>query len=352
MKKSLLILSVVLSSSTFAQDCTKLFISEYVEGWSNNKALEIYNPTNAPINLADYVVARYSNGSNSATEANSVQLSGTIPAKNVFVAVLDQRIVGGTGQNAPVWDSLQAKADGFFAPDYNVSTSFYWNGDDCIVLLKGTLTGNPAQVVATIPGMQVIDIFGKIGEQPTNINGGTSSPTGGWSTLAPHSGGASGGAIVTVDHSMIRKASVKKGVINPAITVFNPLAEYDSIPAVIVRLDSNGDTIFGATGNPILDGNWNSLGTHLCDCNPPLSIENKKQSVLSLFPNPSTGVFFIKGLNEVDNIIVYNTLGQKVANISINGKATASFELDLKGVYIVQLNHSNGEITTKKVIVK
>jgi len=28
-----------------AQDCADLIISEVVEGWSNNKALEIYNPT-------------------------------------------------------------------------------------------------------------------------------------------------------------------------------------------------------------------------------------------------------------------------------------------------------------------
>lgn len=66
MKKSLLILTIVLSSSIFAQDCTKLFISEYVEGWSNNKALEIYNPTSSSIDLGQYFVSRYSNGSNSA----------------------------------------------------------------------------------------------------------------------------------------------------------------------------------------------------------------------------------------------------------------------------------------------
>ena len=34
-----------------AQDCTELFISEYVEGSHNNKALEIYNPTDTDIDL-------------------------------------------------------------------------------------------------------------------------------------------------------------------------------------------------------------------------------------------------------------------------------------------------------------
>ncbi|HEY9494676.1 MAG TPA: hypothetical protein VIR15_07480, partial [Intrasporangium sp.] len=31
---------------------TELFFSEYIEGSSNNKALEIYNGTGAPVNLA------------------------------------------------------------------------------------------------------------------------------------------------------------------------------------------------------------------------------------------------------------------------------------------------------------
>jgi len=352
MKKSLLILSIVLSSSVFAQDCSKLFISEYVECWSNNKALEIYNPTNAAINLSEYCIARYSNGSNSATVANSVQLSGTVPAHGVFVGVLDKRDPNGTAFEAPVWDSLQSRADGFFSPDYNTSTAFYWNGDDCVVLLKGTLTSNPGDIVATIPGMTVIDIFGKIGERPTNANGGNSTPTGGWSSLAPHNGGANGGAQITVDHSMIRKSNIRKGVINPAISVFNPLGEYDSIPPLTARLDANGDTVYNSTtGFPIMDGNWSTLGYHTCDCNP-LSVNEKVQDLMTVYPNPSNGTFNVKGLKGIESVAVYNTLGQKVANIQTNGKTIITFDLDFKGLYIVRFSHSNGESTTKKVIVK
>jgi predicted extracellular nuclease len=42
-----------------------LFFSEYIEGSSNNKALEIYNNTGAAIDLAEagYVVQLYFNGS-------------------------------------------------------------------------------------------------------------------------------------------------------------------------------------------------------------------------------------------------------------------------------------------------
>ena len=114
MKQTLLLLSLLTCTSLFAQNtCNELFISEYVEGWSNNKALEIYNPTNNPINLSGYFVSRYSNGATTATVANSVQLSGTVPAKGVYVGVIEKLDPMGTGQEAPVWDSLQAKADGF-----------------------------------------------------------------------------------------------------------------------------------------------------------------------------------------------------------------------------------------------
>ena len=44
MKKSLLFLaSLFIASGLFAQ-CSELFISGYVEGYGNNRALELYNP--------------------------------------------------------------------------------------------------------------------------------------------------------------------------------------------------------------------------------------------------------------------------------------------------------------------
>ncbi|TAE50313.1 MAG: lamin tail domain-containing protein, partial [Bacteroidetes bacterium] len=39
--------------------CTDLFFSEYLEGSSNNKAVEVYNPTASPVNLAGYKIYRY-----------------------------------------------------------------------------------------------------------------------------------------------------------------------------------------------------------------------------------------------------------------------------------------------------
>ncbi len=52
MKKFLLIcLSIGAALNAWSQ-CDELFISEYVEGSRNNKALEIYNPTGSTIDLS------------------------------------------------------------------------------------------------------------------------------------------------------------------------------------------------------------------------------------------------------------------------------------------------------------
>jgi hypothetical protein len=343
MKKALLFVSLFTLGSTFAQDCSKLFISEYVEGRSNNKAIEIYNPTDAAINLNEYIIARYSNGSNSATIANAVQLSGTVGAHDVFVAVLDKRNPLGTGQEAPIWDSLQVRADGFFAPVYNTSNSFYWNGNDAIVLFKGTLTGSATtQLSAITPALVPIDIFGKIGENP--------GPDTGWSTTAPYNTGA--GVIVTVDHSLIRKSTVLKGVTNVAITEFNALAEYDSIPSNTILLDVNGDTIKSNAGNPIEFGNWMSLGTHACNCNP-LSINKlPEMSQFSVYPNPSVdGTFNVVASAGIEKIVVVNSLGQTVKTMKANANNAVINIGDAPGVYIIKVETGNS-IVTKRVIVK
>ena len=55
-----------------------LFISEVIEGSSNNKAIEIYNGTGAPIDLAaaGYSIQMVFNGS--ATAGLTINLTGVI----------------------------------------------------------------------------------------------------------------------------------------------------------------------------------------------------------------------------------------------------------------------------------
>ena len=63
----------------------ELFFSEYVEGSSNNKAIEIANVTSTPIDLSPYSIKR--NGNGGATWSAPLNLSGTIAAQDVYVII-------------------------------------------------------------------------------------------------------------------------------------------------------------------------------------------------------------------------------------------------------------------------
>lgn len=210
MKKILLIISALFVLGA-ANAQTDLIISEYVEGWSNNKALEIFNPTSSAINLSAYQLVRYSNGADvPPASANAlIQLPDfSLEPYKAYVVVLDKRVETGTGQEAPVWSQLQDRADVFLCPVYNDSKTMYFNGDDAVTLEKtdGTL----------------VDLFARWGAP-------RASALGGWTTDASQ-GYLAGGVAVTKDHTLVRKSSITTGVIaNPA--VFNALAEYDSLPA-------------------------------------------------------------------------------------------------------------------------
>ena len=67
---------VALSAGLFAQDCTNLIISEYDEGSGNNKAIEIYNTSDQIIDLGNYLIVRYSNGSTNYTCRRVYQTAG------------------------------------------------------------------------------------------------------------------------------------------------------------------------------------------------------------------------------------------------------------------------------------
>ena len=115
-----------------------LFISEYIEGSSNNKALEIYNGTGAPVDLSIYSIGLYSNG---ATTGLFYQLSGTLA-------------------HGDVWVLANAQATQVFKDQADVTIAFAsgqfganWNGDDAVALLKNGV---------------VIDVIGEIGVRPAN----------------------------------------------------------------------------------------------------------------------------------------------------------------------------------------
>lgn len=119
MKRILLLIAVsTISIANFAQGCTDLYFSEYIEGSSNNKAFEIYNPTNTSIDLSNYSVELYSNGNTNIQ--STLELTGTLAAGSVYVVANSSS----TSDILNVKDTLHGVA-GF-------------SGNDAILLLNGT----------------------------------------------------------------------------------------------------------------------------------------------------------------------------------------------------------------------
>lgn len=159
-KRTLLpLLMLGLISLMFAQ-AADLFISEYVEGSSNNKAIEIFNGTGAAVDLSNYSMKLASNGSPTWSTTNSVTLSGTLANNDVFVIA-----------NAQANPTILGVAD-------MTHTVTYFNGNDCLGLFHGDT---------------LIDIIGVLGTDP-----GTAWPVAG-----------TDGA--TLNHTLIRKPEVDSG---------------------------------------------------------------------------------------------------------------------------------------------
>jgi len=318
MKKLLLSgLLLVAFISSNAQNCSGLFFSEYVEGSNNNKALEIYNPTNNPITInGDYRIVRYNNGTDAVTAEANTQASvvlglHTIQPNDVWVLVIDKRNPLGTGNELPVDGALQAMADTFICPDYNISYAVYHNGNDALSLQRN-VGGNWVYA----------DIFGEIGTDP-----GAS-----WSDCPPLFD-ASCGAYYTKDQTLLRKSSVQAGqTVNPS--PFDATQQWDSLP----------------------NNTFSNLGIHQCDCHPLGVKETVKYSEVKLFPNPSNGstVTFVSADKKIASISFTNALGQKVKTIQIENPSTkVTQELNIaKGIYISEIIFADKSSTTEKLIVE
>ena len=69
---------------SFTVASTDLYFSEYVEGSSSNKALEIYNPTNATVDLSQYGIVTNTNGGD---WYNPDPLTGMLEPGDVYVII-------------------------------------------------------------------------------------------------------------------------------------------------------------------------------------------------------------------------------------------------------------------------
>ena len=116
-------LSNAVSVTTLAAPAaTELYISEYYEGTSNNKVLEITNPTLSAISLSGYSIKKQSNGA--GAWGFELALSGTINPKSTFL----------------LKNSLTSLSSCTFTAQSVVGAPIDFNGNDPVALFKnGTL---------------------------------------------------------------------------------------------------------------------------------------------------------------------------------------------------------------------
>lgn len=303
MKKTLLFVSVMALGTSFAQNCSDLFISEYVEGSGNDKALELYNPTSATINLTGYRIERFSNGQATSASGGILSLTGSVAPYSTFVITNGQT---STSPSSPACSpALQAMADQL---DGVYPAPTYMNGNDAIVLFKNTV---------------IIDIFAKTGDASISTSES-------WSDEFPYDGSV--GAWWTKDQTLVRKATVMAGVsVNP--DPFIVTVEWDSLPK---------DT-------------WTGLGSHTCDCLLGVNELNSNVSFV-VYPNPTNeGQFAVNASENIEQVEVINMVGQVVLS-ETNAVLSKKIQLDSSklnnGMYAVKIRFSNNSISQTSLIIE
>ena len=153
-------------SCTYSAPMVNLFFSEYAEGSSNNKYLEIFNPSSEAVSLADYAFPSVSNAPATVGEYeywNTFDEGATIPANDVYVIA-------------------HPSSDTTILAFANMTHTYLSNGDDGYALAYGNENG-----------YEIIDFIG-------DFNG---DPGSGWEVAGVSNG--------TKDHTLVRKCSVESG---------------------------------------------------------------------------------------------------------------------------------------------
>lgn len=99
-----------------AANVSELFISEYVEGSSNNKYIEIYNGTGTSVDLSQYSLKKQTNGA--GNYASAYNLTGTLANGEVIVLA---------NNSASIYTGTVTKAGAVMS----------FNGNDAVALFKG-----------------------------------------------------------------------------------------------------------------------------------------------------------------------------------------------------------------------
>jgi len=142
-KKTLTTLVLLAAVVAMFAQAVDLFFSEYVEGASNNKAIEIFNGTGNPVDLSNFTVKLASNGGVWST-TNILTMSGILDDGDTYV-------IANSAANAAI-----------LAVAAVTSTVTYFNGNDALGLFHGTTLIDMIGVYQSDPGT-AWDVAGTVG---------------------------------------------------------------------------------------------------------------------------------------------------------------------------------------------
>ncbi len=277
-----------------------LFISEYIEGSSNNKAIEIYNGTGSPVNLSSYSLKKQTNGSGAYGDA--LALTGTLAAGDVYVIA-----------NASANSIIQAASD-----LQTSSAALSFNGNDAIALFKNS---------TQIDEVGVFDL------------------TSNWGT----------------DATLIRKSSVNspKATYDAADWDSNPIDYFTNLGSHTMTGSSTSSTPLSGSPFTILNDVSKTLTNLTQGSTYEYIVIAKNANVNSSFSNTisvttttGTGISTLKnGLkvyhinnqliinSPIENYIgIYNSVGQLLKQIKLNAGKN-EIQLNYKGICILKSNN-------------
>lgn len=140
----------------------------------------------------------------------------------------------------------------------------------------------------------------------------------------------------------------------------------------VILLLNDGDGNFG-TAQVIYSDEYNPIGVLAADFNGdskmdaavgiyvsnqiiwfenkgPLGIEENNTNLFSLYPNPTNGLLNIQSKTSIDEITIFNNLGQLL--LASENKNQIDISTLSEGIYFVKIKDENGQTETKKVLKK
>ena len=278
-------------SLSFTIATSSLVFSEYIEGSSNNKALEVYNNTDHDINLDEYGIGGSYNGSGIQEDLYYFPTGAVLKSGNVFVLAnsqADPKILA-------VTDDTLAYDEGGYVMSFN--------GNDARVLIRIMNNGSDRAW---------IDAIGDPNYDPGN----------GWDVA--------GVTEATYDHTLLRKADINIGTAD-----WGSSAGTDATSSQWVVKDKDDFTNLGL---PTSTQGINNI---------------KLAKKVKLYPNPGSGIFnvdlnntlkgpiIMKIMDMTGRVILKKSFNQAPNTIHVNISSLAS------NMYFFQINDQNNIIVKR-----